>query len=109
MLESLSQQLVPPAVHQTSSSSSIFGSQHSEDGTSGTAEEHNAACSSGNDGGFIRSRQEIRRFEHESQVMNDRTKWKSLRDFVDERGIDEAAERMDGDRAALDVSRLSFS
>jgi autophagy-related protein 17 len=31
----------------------------------------------------------------------DRARWKTLRDFVDERGVGDALERMDGDRAAL--------
>ena len=34
---------------------------------------------------------------------NDRSKWKSLRDFVHERGIEEATESMDNDRVTLDV------
>ncbi|KAG9013933.1 autophagy protein 17 [Tulasnella sp. JGI-2019a] len=104
VLEALSQQLVPPSLHQTSSSSSLFGSQHSGSPRDGKQQDdRQLARSSANEGGFIRSLQEIRKFEHESQVMNDRTKWKSLRDFVDERGIEEAAERMDADRASLDA------
>lgn len=33
-----------------------------------------------------------------------RTKWKSLRFFVDERAVEEAVERMDEDRNSLEVS-----
>ncbi|KAG8886331.1 hypothetical protein FRB97_004866 [Tulasnella sp. 331] len=107
VLETLSRQLVPPSLHQTSSSSSLFGSQHSGSPGDGKLDDRPLARSSAEEGGFIRSLQQIRKFEHDSQVMNDRTKWKSLRDFVDERGIEEAAERMDADRAALDVSAPS--
>lgn len=33
----------------------------------------------------------------------DRRKWKTLRDFVDERGIEEAIETMENDRQLLEV------
>lgn len=38
-----------------------------------------------------------------------KAKWKTLRDFVDERAIEEALERMEEDRIALDVGVMSKS
>ncbi|TDL25651.1 hypothetical protein BD410DRAFT_784690 [Rickenella mellea] len=76
VLESLGAQHVPPDFYRSSASSSLFGSQNSDDG------------------------------EDERPVVNhvapDRSKWKTLRDFVDERGIEDAVESMDNDRIALD-------
>lgn len=39
--------------------------------------------------------------------MNDRKKWKTLRDFVDERAIEDVLESIENDRNQLDVS-LAF-
>jgi hypothetical protein len=38
-----------------------------------------------------------------SSTADARSKWKTLRDFVDEKGIEDALERMEADRIALDV------
>jgi hypothetical protein len=37
-----------------------------------------------------------------------RSKWRSLRDFVDEPAIEEALERMESDRNALEVRSVEF-
>lgn len=99
ILETLSLQLVPPSLHHVASSSSLFGSQHSD-------EQRDSKVYDAPSTGFLQSAQEIRKLK-DSATLNDRTRWKSLRDFVDERGIDEAAEAMDVDRTALDVSSIA--
>jgi autophagy-related protein 17 len=38
----------------------------------------------------------------------DRSKWKTLRDFVDERAIEDALDNMDRDRSVLDVGYQGF-
>lgn len=39
---------------------------------------------------------------------NNRSKWRSLRDFVDEPAIEDATERMESDRNALEVRHFDF-
>ncbi|KDQ17770.1 hypothetical protein BOTBODRAFT_29923 [Botryobasidium botryosum FD-172 SS1] len=76
ILETLGAHLVPPSLHQLSSGSSLFGSQ-------------------------IMDRSDSRA-EEELPKKEDKSKWKSLRDFVDERGIEEAVEKMEEDRSVLE-------
>lgn len=40
---------------------------------------------------------------------NIKSKWKTLRDFVDEKDIEDALEQMEDDRNALDVCILAWS
>ena len=83
ILESLEKRKIPPDFHLSSSSSSLFGSQHSDGG--GT----------------------INGFEASSPPKHqDRSNWKSLRDFVDFGAIVKATEEMDEDRDILDVRIL---
>jgi hypothetical protein len=93
ILESVGAQVVPPDFHHGSSDSSLFGSQHS-DGEAKT------------DDVLLRSPAATLRNDLNSKSNTDRSKWKTLRDFVDERGIEDALEAMESDRAALDVSAL---
>ncbi|KAH8118232.1 autophagy-related protein 17 [Phellopilus nigrolimitatus] len=86
ILESLERQLVPPGFHLSSSSSSIFGSQHTDGEDSEAAEE----------GVSNEDRTKAR------SDTADRSKWKTLRDFVDFAGIVKATEEMDDDRDILD-------
>ena len=95
ILESLGSQVVPPDFHQASSGSSLFGSQHSDQGLEGNG--HAAPSTSP----FQRSPTATLRNAPRPSV--DHTDWKTLRDFVDERAIDDALETMDNDRTALDV------
>ena len=82
ILESLGSQLVPPGLHQLSSGSSLFGSQHSLSEPLDKNPEGDTTANGSHD---------------------PKAKWKTLRDFVDEKGIEEAFERMDEDRNNLDV------
>ncbi|KAG8860805.1 autophagy protein 17 [Serendipita sp. 411] len=84
LLDDLGSQLVPPSFYETTSGSSLFGSQHSDEergdgAVDGTTKEN-----------------------HVNKHNGGRTKWKSLRFFVDEKAIEEAIERMDDDRNALE-------
>ena len=83
ILETLEKQLVPPDFHLSSSDSSLFGSQHSDDVPNG----------------FLNETQADVNGRHK-----DRSRWKNLRDFVDFGAIMKATEDMDDDRDTLDVS-----
>ncbi|KAI3998337.1 hypothetical protein K525DRAFT_282498 [Schizophyllum commune Loenen D] len=86
ILDSLESQLVPPDFHATSESSSLFGSQHSDD----DERRHSQSPSD--------TVRDLRRPPRAA----DRRRWKNLRDFVDDRAIDQVLEAMDEERAALD-------
>ncbi|KAF4571301.1 autophagy protein 17 [Pleurotus pulmonarius] len=96
VLESLGGQYVPPGFHQTSSDSSLFGSQHS---LNGKAEERarngHAISAQTSPSATILGLQDGR-------VHSDRRKWKTLRDFVDDGAIEDALETIENDRTALD-------
>ncbi|CCA68796.1 hypothetical protein PIIN_02658 [Serendipita indica DSM 11827] len=87
LLDDLGSQSVPPSFYETASgSSSIFGSQPSGDEGDGPFAE---------EGGQQRE-------PHVNKVQASRAKWKTLRSFVDEKAVEEAIERMDEDRNALE-------
>ncbi|KIJ52419.1 hypothetical protein M422DRAFT_222936 [Sphaerobolus stellatus SS14] len=82
-LESLGSQVVPPSFHQSSLASSLFGIQATgvdEDDGTPPANEREAI----------------------KTVSEDRSRWKTLRDFVDERGLEDVFESIEGERNALD-------
>lgn len=95
ILEFLGAQLVPPGFHQSSSGSSLFGSQHSIDGKNGNAlfNAQQSPSATVRDNPFDR---------HGKNA--DRTKWKTLRDFVDESAIENVLDTLESDRTRLDVS-----
>ncbi|KAF8340428.1 autophagy-related protein 17 [Cantharellus anzutake] len=80
VLESLGTQLVPPSLHQMSSGSSLFGSQHSL------------------------SEPTILRTDlaQGPSSQDPKSKWKSLRDFVDEKGIELTLDGIEEERSNLD-------
>ncbi|KAL1745595.1 autophagy-related protein 17 [Schizophyllum fasciatum] len=86
ILESLESQLVPPDFHEASESSSLFGSQHSADAD----RQHSQSPSD-----------TVRDLRRAPRAV-DRRRWKNLRDFVDDRAIDQVLEVMDEERGALD-------
>lgn len=90
LLDSLGSQLVPLALHETASDSSLFGSQHSH---SDQSDSHTALA-------------EPQAQNQAGVTATDRGKWRSLRYFVDERSIEDALDRIEEDRNALDVSRM---
>lgn len=108
-MDSLGSQLVPPDFHTTSPASSIFGSpEQSED-----EEERKNTHSSGFKA--IESPTEtLRSFLHNGlnrsngrhKRQDDRSKWKTLRDFVDERAIEDLMDSIEIERNVLDVRHL---
>lgn len=95
ILESLGTQLVPPDFHQSSSDSSLFGSQHSDEERDHDLEEDPQRSPT------LTVREPLK--EQVKAEAKDRKKWKTLRDFVDERAIEDVLETIENDRNALDV------
>ncbi|TFY83282.1 hypothetical protein EWM64_g718 [Hericium alpestre] len=100
LLESLGSQVVPPDFHDSMSDSSIFGSQFSEpemDHSNHTSEPgHSPTLTIRHTNGNGRHKSK------KDKDLNDRTRWKTLRDFVDERAIEDAIETIEAERVALD-------
>ncbi|KAF8517689.1 autophagy-related protein 17 [Hysterangium stoloniferum] len=87
-LESLGSQVVPPSFHQSSLESSLFGIQASDNQENTTDE-----------GGIFEN---AARKGDTHDLSHARHKWKTLRDFVDERGLEDVFESIEGERNALD-------
>ncbi|KAK0189643.1 autophagy-related protein 17 [Armillaria mellea] len=85
VLESLGSQRVPPELYQTSRGSSIFGSQHSDEEKPPSPQRSPSAT-----------------VRIPNKPSADRTSWKTLRDFVDDRAIDEIMETLENERNVLD-------
>ncbi len=97
-MEALGSQIVPSEFHESSDDSSLFGSQLSDEESE--FKFHNNVKVNGHSTMSARKNS-----SHLSKKRSrDRSRWKTLRDFVDDRAIEEALETMDTDRAALDVS-----
>ena len=103
ILESLQAQSVPPDFHQSSSASSIFGSQHSSDDEDKYASETTDADTDTPVATRGRESSAKRGIDERERSRDDRRNWKTLRDFVHERGIEDETEKMDSDRVLLDV------
>ncbi|TBU24040.1 autophagy protein Apg17-domain-containing protein [Dichomitus squalens] len=112
VLESLGTQSVPPDFHTVSSDSSPFGSQnnsdderdeerHPEDDTTPFGPPPPPSSSPTD---TIRNRSPVvRRHEKEKKSRReDRRKWKTLRDFVNERAIEDLLDTIEKDRLELD-------
>lgn len=94
ILESLGAQLVPPGFHQTSTDSSLFGSQHSLDKVKGIIDPTQSPSAT--------VRENV--FEKKPATKHvDRSTWKTLRDFVDESAIEQVLDAVESDRTRLDV------
>lgn len=92
-LESIGSQLVPDDFHSTSGNSSIFGSPRldpDEDPIGSSADRSSAAT--------LRAQP--------TNKSSDKSRWKTLRDFIDERAIEEVLETVEIERAALDVGGI---
>ncbi|KAI0049771.1 hypothetical protein FA95DRAFT_1604088 [Auriscalpium vulgare] len=108
ILESLGAQLVSPGFYETASDSSLFGSQSSDHEAQHKPEQalpspsHSPALTikNGHANGNVPL---VKDTLHEE----DRAKWKTLRDFVDERAIEDALETIDEERAAVDNTLAS--
>jgi autophagy-related protein 17 len=102
ILESLGTHVVPPGFHENASGPSIFLDPSSESETEEpynvTAPDHSPALT-------------IRRSNGNAVVtskkvgkLKDKSRWKTLRDFVDERSIEDALEAIDSERNKLEDS-----
>ncbi|KAI6116860.1 autophagy protein Apg17-domain-containing protein [Pisolithus croceorrhizus] len=92
ILEALGAQLVPPEFHQTSSDSSLFGSYDSIDKPNGICDPRLSPSATLRDHQISRkTRQNV-----------DRTRWKTLRDFVDEAAIEDVLDSVESERTRLD-------
>jgi len=98
ILEALGAQLVPPDFHQTSTNSSLFGSQGSEDRPNGVIDPQLSPSAT------VRGNP----IDRKSHLNNDRTKWKTLRDFADEAAVEEVLDAVESDRTRIDVSIWHF-
>ncbi|KAI0693127.1 autophagy protein Apg17-domain-containing protein [Cytidiella melzeri] len=107
VLDSLGSQVVPPDFYLSSPVSSLFGSQHGSD------DERDDSQPNGSVAGFRPSQsptETLRGVLHngvsgshrQRTGVNDRSKWKTLRDFVDEQAIEDMLESLEADRSVLD-------
>ena len=102
VLESLGKQLVPAGFYSSSPESSLFGSQH---GSDDEADDEGANGSQPAHSPTETLRDVLRNGMKDYKMrQRDRSTWKTLRDFVDERAIEDMLDTIDGDRNALDVS-----
>ncbi|KAH0832924.1 autophagy protein Apg17-domain-containing protein [Lanmaoa asiatica] len=93
ILESIGAQLVPSGFHQTSTDSSLFGSQHSLDKVNGIIDPTQSPSAT------------VRGNVFEKKLVTkhvDRSTWKTLRDFIDESAIEQVLDAVESDRTRLD-------
>ncbi|KAI0783551.1 autophagy protein Apg17-domain-containing protein [Abortiporus biennis] len=115
MLNSLGSQLVPPEFHTVSAASSLFGSpQNSDDEHEQEKDNHSVDPDTPftNEGGVAISPTEtlrnvltngIKRGQNKrKRLSSDRSKWKSLRDFIDERAVEDVVDTLESDWNVLD-------
>ncbi|EIW57328.1 uncharacterized protein TRAVEDRAFT_169021 [Trametes versicolor FP-101664 SS1] len=107
VLESLGTQSVPPDFHTVSADSSPFGSQNpseDEDGDEttpfGLPQSNSNPRQSPTD--TIRNRSPLARIQEKKSRRMDKRRWKTLRDFVDERAIEDLLDTIERDRQELD-------
>ena len=106
ILESLGAQVVPVDFHSRSTGDSVFHSNPASD-----SEDETTPFRDGNYSPAHSPADTVRNLRgHMNGTLNgnrsqeDRSTWKTLRDFVDEHAIDEVLERIESDRNELDVS-----
>jgi len=92
ILEELGSQKVPPDFHQTSADSSLFGSQHSED----EDQAPNGELLRQSPSDTVLPRRPPKR-------QDERRSWKTLRDFVDDQGIENILQTMEDERTSIEV------
>ena len=106
ILDSLGTQLVPPDFHSTSPVSSLFGSREASEDEADEDKTHTNGFKPGQSPTET-LRDVLRNGSSKAAARgrreSDRTKWKTLRDFVDERAIEDKLDDMDSERAILDV------
>ncbi|CAE6442611.1 unnamed protein product [Rhizoctonia solani] len=95
ILEQLGNQAVPPSLHKTVTGSSVFGSPRS-DPSKPLPDDPQPAINGKASLGASHPNQASH------QTVQERSRWKTLRDFIDERSIEEALERIEEERLQLD-------
>lgn len=80
----------------------MFGSQNSDDEDNGVSEDARRSPFTVKGSSLNGKTNGVRRDDERA----DRKRWKNLRDFVDERAIEDTIEKMENERSALDVSTL---
>jgi autophagy-related protein 17 len=122
MLDVLSTQVVPPDFHQPRVEDDVFGPPEADDDPFMTGEQSmNGHVNGSSEDDALSSPATIRgelpplvsqnmsRMDIRRRQRQDRTRWKTLRDFVDERGIEDALEKMEVERSSLEDLLLSTS
>ncbi|KAI0649281.1 autophagy protein Apg17-domain-containing protein [Trametes meyenii] len=104
ILESLGSQSVPPDFHVVSADSSPFGSQNPSEDEDETPFGFPKADSDPRESptDTIRNRSPLARIQERRSKKMDRRRWKTLRDFVDERAIEDLLDTIERDRQELD-------
>ncbi|KAJ2922864.1 hypothetical protein H1R20_g14249, partial [Candolleomyces eurysporus] len=122
VLESLGGQVVPQDFHETSADSSLFGSQHSDDeedaiiGLPSQRKYSNGGVVSPSSspsstlrrpGSIVQDKGKGKgksnsAEERKKRAKADRSRWKTLRDFVDDRAIEDLLENVENDRNTLE-------
>ncbi|KAG5721930.1 Autophagy-related protein 17 [Termitomyces sp. T112] len=112
VLESLGSQYVPPDFYRTTSAdSSIFGSQHSDDGhgqLQGGQKPHGSTLSTVSQSpsstlkGGLRNGKQVAKEDRRPEREADKKMWKTLRDFVDDQAIEDVLDLIENDRLGLD-------
>ena len=102
ILESLGIHVVPPGFHENASGSSIFLDPSSESDTEEpqdvAAPDHSPTLTIRHSNGTDVSASK------KARKSKDKSLWKTLRDFVDERTIEDALETIESERNKLEVS-----
>ncbi|KAI0714454.1 autophagy protein Apg17-domain-containing protein [Cerioporus squamosus] len=113
VLESLGTQTVPPDFHTVSADSSPFGSQNNSDDEQEEYHPHDDTTPFGppqpstsprmSPTDTIRNRSPVlRRQQRRDRRRADRSRWKTLRDFVNERAIEDLLDTIEKERLELD-------
>ncbi|KAF5359683.1 hypothetical protein D9756_003340 [Leucocoprinus leucothites] len=108
ILEALGAQHVPPEFHQTSTDSSLFGSQPSDqednlDQEASHSQRNSRLIPPPSPSATVRNHSGVlTRPIPESNHKSDRKRWKNLRDFVDDQAIEDILDTIESNRIALD-------
>ncbi|KAI1797380.1 autophagy protein Apg17-domain-containing protein [Ganoderma leucocontextum] len=109
VLESLGTQSVPPDFHTVSADSSPFGSQNNSDDERDVDHLEDDSTPFGppprpgsSPSDTIRNRSPTVRKQEKKNRREDRSRWKTLRDFVNERAIEDLLDTIEKDRLELD-------
>ncbi|KAJ3566149.1 hypothetical protein NP233_g7185 [Leucocoprinus birnbaumii] len=107
ILEALGAQHVPPEFHQTSTDSSLFGSQHSDKDDhidhEASHDQHNSRLiPPPSPSATVRNHSGVLTNPMSGSNQADRKRWKNLRDFVDDQAIEDILDTIESNRIALD-------